>query len=120
MNFKWCQEAKDKRDLIADAIKDKWPEAIEKVYEKKLNEIRFERYQEAFDSDQAWTHPVYFELWYEKFRLRREWFFDPCLERRFWSASSYFNALIETWGEGLIFLNHSWKTTRGFFPMMLK
>jgi hypothetical protein len=85
-----------------------------------MKELKADRFQEAFESDQAWTHPTYFEIWYRKFRLLKDWFFDPCLGRRFWSSFSYFNALREFWGEGLIFLNHSWKTTRGFLPMMMK
>jgi hypothetical protein len=50
----------------------------------------------------------------------KSWFYDPCLERRFFSTSSYFNALTEPWGKGLVHLNHAWKSTRGFFAMLLK
>jgi hypothetical protein len=84
-----------------------------------MNAIRGDKYQEAVDTDQAWTHPDYFHIWYKKFRLLKEWFYDPCLERRFWSSYSYFNALTEYWGQGLIFLNHAWHSTRAFYPMML-
>jgi hypothetical protein len=119
-NFPECDDAKELREFIEECKKNKWPEIIEALYEQKLHELRFDVYQEAAKSDQAWTHPDYFKIWYNKFRLLKSWFYDPCLERTFFSTSSYFNALIEKWGKGLVYLNHAWKATRGFFPMMLK
>jgi hypothetical protein len=54
---------------LKEAIEKKWPELIEALYKQKLHELRFDVFQEAVDTDQAWTHPDYFKIWYSKFRL---------------------------------------------------
>jgi hypothetical protein len=42
MKFKECPDAKKLREVIKEAHEKKWPELIEKLYEQKLHELRFD------------------------------------------------------------------------------
>jgi hypothetical protein len=42
MTFKECPDAEKLREVIKEAHEKKWPELIEKLYEQKLHELRFD------------------------------------------------------------------------------